>query len=88
MRLELLTTDEVAQLLRVSSETFCRLATAGELYGRKVGRARRFPLQAVEDYFRRETNRDVSPYEGNPGTPAPQGRRLRRTADTPIRGPM
>ena len=51
--LQLLTCEEVAQLLRVSQETVRHLATNGELPGRKVGRAWRFPRVAVEEYFRR-----------------------------------
>lgn len=52
MDLELLTTDEVAQVLRVSRVTVCRLAIEGVLAGKKVGRAWRFPRDAVESYFR------------------------------------
>jgi excisionase family DNA binding protein len=68
MDLELLTTGEVAQLLRVSSETVLRLAAAGKLHGRKVGRAWRFPRQAVQDYFCRETTGITISNDGNPST--------------------
>jgi excisionase family DNA binding protein len=51
--LQLLTCKEVAQLLRISQETVRHLATNGELPGRKVGRAWRFPRAAVDEYFRR-----------------------------------
>lgn len=53
MDLQLLTCEEVARLLRVSQETVRQLAATGELPGRKVGRAWRFPRTAVEGYFRR-----------------------------------
>lgn len=50
MPLELLTIDEVAILLRVSRDVVYRLANDGDLVGRKIGRAWRFPRQAVEEY--------------------------------------
>ena len=58
--LQLLTCEEVAQLLRVSQETVRHLATNGELPGRKVGRAWRFPRAAVEEYFRRPTAKTLT----------------------------
>ena len=48
--LQLLTCDEVAQVLRISSETVRQLAAAGELPGRKIGRAWRFPQVAIESF--------------------------------------
>jgi excisionase family DNA binding protein len=48
--LQLLTCAEVAKLLRVSRETVRQLAAAGELPGRKIGRAWRFPKSAVESF--------------------------------------
>lgn len=39
---EVLTTDEAAVLLRVSTKTVLSLARSGALPGEKVGRARRF----------------------------------------------
>jgi excisionase family DNA binding protein len=55
--LQLLTTEEVARLLRVSHETVRNLAATGALPGRKIGRAWRFPRAAVEDCFRRTSER-------------------------------
>jgi excisionase family DNA binding protein len=49
---EVLTIDEVATLLRVSTDTIYRLANRGELAGRKVGRIWRIPRAAVEQYLR------------------------------------
>jgi excisionase family DNA binding protein len=49
--LQLLTCDEVAQILRVSSETVRHLAAAGELPGRKIGRAWRFSRLAIEKHI-------------------------------------
>ncbi len=50
--LRLLTVDEVMELLRLSRDTVYRLATSGELPNRKIGRAWRFPTDAVEAYAR------------------------------------
>ena len=50
MPVELLTGDEVAKLLRVSRDTVYRLATRGELPGRKVGRVWRFSKEAIALY--------------------------------------
>jgi excisionase family DNA binding protein len=50
--LQLLTCEEVARLLRISQETVRNLAASGELPGRKIGRAWRFPRAAVENQFR------------------------------------
>ncbi len=49
--LQLLTCDEVAEILRVSSETVRQLAASGELPGRKIGRAWRFPRIAIESFL-------------------------------------
>jgi excisionase family DNA binding protein len=49
--LQLLTCDEVAQVLRVSAETVRHLAAAGELPGRKIGRAWRFPRVTIEAFL-------------------------------------
>ena len=48
----LLTVDDVVQLLRLSRDTSYRLATSGELPGRRTGRTWRFPSEAVEAYVR------------------------------------
>jgi excisionase family DNA binding protein len=50
--LQLLTCEEVARLLRISQETVRNLAASGELPGRKIGRAWRFPRAAVENQLR------------------------------------
>ena len=47
-----LTIDEVAPLLRVSSDTIYRLATREELGGRKIGHDWRIPRSAIEPYLR------------------------------------
>ena len=49
--LQLLTSAEVAQIMRLSPDTVRQLATAGTLPGRKVGRAWRFPRRAIEQYL-------------------------------------
>lgn len=47
---EVLTADEVARLLRVSTKTVLTLARSGTLPGEKVGRAWRFVRVDVLDY--------------------------------------
>lgn len=49
---EVLTADEAASLLRVSTKTVLALARAGALPGEKVGRAWRFVRSDVLDYVR------------------------------------
>ncbi|MBU0639981.1 MAG: helix-turn-helix domain-containing protein [Planctomycetes bacterium] len=47
---DVLTVGEVAAFMRVSRETVYRLATRGELPGRKIGRIWRFPKGAIQEY--------------------------------------
>jgi excisionase family DNA binding protein len=49
MSLTFLTIDEVASSLKLSRDTVYRLASSGELPGRKVGRAWRFVAEEIED---------------------------------------
>jgi len=49
---EVLTADEAAKLLRVSTKTVLALARAGALPGEKVGRAWRFVRSDLLDYLR------------------------------------
>lgn len=49
---EVLTTDEAAALLRVSTKTVLQLVRAGSLPGEKVGRAWRFLKSDVLAYVR------------------------------------
>lgn len=49
---EVLTTEEAAALLRVSTKTVLSLVRSGKLPGEKVGRAWRFPKRDVLDYVR------------------------------------
>ncbi len=57
MGLELLTVSEVMDLLRMSRDTVYRLAARGQLPGRKVGRAWRFPKDVIEAYLRQRIGR-------------------------------
>ena len=50
--LRLLTVGDLVQLLRLSRDTIYRLASSGELPGRKIGHTWRFPSDAVEAYVR------------------------------------
>lgn len=54
---EVLTADEAAQLLRVSTKTILTLARDGILPGEKVGRAWRFVRADLLEYLRGETRR-------------------------------
>ena len=54
MPVETLTSDEVAQILRISRDTVYRLAASGELPGRKVGRIWWFTRAAIEDYLSKD----------------------------------
>ncbi len=49
---EVLTTEEAAELLRVSTKTVLTLAREGSLPGEKVGRAWRFLRTDLLDYVR------------------------------------
>ncbi|MBP87841.1 MAG: hypothetical protein CMJ64_14150 [Planctomycetaceae bacterium] len=51
MSLILMTIDEVASMLKLSRDTVYRLASSGDLPGRKVGRAWRFVAEEIEDYI-------------------------------------
>ncbi len=51
MAYDILTADEVAQLMRVSRDTVYRLVARGELPGRKVGRAWRFSRAAIQQHL-------------------------------------
>ena len=73
MSLTFLTIDEVATMLKLSRDTVYRLASSGELPGRKVGRAWRFVAEEIEDYVahdfsgRQQTSRDRVEFEEQKG---------------------
>ena len=54
---EVLTADEAAELLRVSTKTVLALARQGALPGEKVGRAWRFVRADLLGYLRGQTRR-------------------------------
>ncbi len=56
---EVLTAEEAASLLRVSTKTVLTLARDGVLPGEKVGRAWRFVRADLLDYLRGNTRRGV-----------------------------
>ena len=60
MKIELLTVDEVMDLVRISRDTVYRLAAKGELPGRKIGRTWRFPRDEIEAYIRQRPGQDSS----------------------------
>ena len=56
---EILTADEAARLLRVSTKTVLSLARDGELPGEKVGRAWRFVRSDLLAHLRGDLRRQV-----------------------------
>lgn len=57
---EVLTAEEAAHLLRVSTKTILTLARDGILPGEKVGRAWRFVRADLLEYLRGETRRKAA----------------------------
>lgn len=57
---EVLTADEAAHLLRVSTKTILTLARDGVLPGEKVGRAWRFVRADLLEYLRGEARRKAA----------------------------
>lgn len=57
---EVLTAEEAAHLLRVSTKTILTLARDGVLPGEKVGRAWRFVRADLLEYLRGETRRKAA----------------------------
>jgi len=53
MEPQLLTVDEVAELLRIRRDTVYRLAAKGEIPGHKIGRVWRFPRNVIDEFLRR-----------------------------------
>jgi len=52
MEREIMTTEEVAQYLRLAEATVYKLAQAGEIPAVKVGRAWRFKRELIDEWFR------------------------------------
>jgi len=53
---EIMTTEEVAQYLRLAEATVYKLAQAGEIPAVKVGRAWRFKRKLIDEWFRERAN--------------------------------
>ena len=53
---EIMTTQEVAQYLRLAEATIYKLAQSGEIPAVKVGRTWRFKKELIDEWFRREAN--------------------------------
>ena len=51
---EIMTTEEVAEYLRLAEATVYKLAQAGEIPAVKVGRAWRFKRELIDEWFRTE----------------------------------
>ncbi len=52
MPCEIMTADQVAELLQISRDMVYQLATRGELPGRKVGRIWLFSREAIDEFMR------------------------------------
>ena len=52
MPCEIMTAEQVAELLQVSRDMVYQLATRGELPGRKIGRIWRFSRDAIDAFMR------------------------------------
>ncbi len=52
VEVEIMTTSEVAQYLRLAEATIYRLAQAGEIPAMKVGRVWRFRKDLIDEWFR------------------------------------
>ena len=52
MACEILTADQVAEFFQISRDMVYKLATRGELPGRKVGRIWRFSREAIDAFMR------------------------------------
>ena len=52
MENEIMTTQEVAQYLRMAEATIYKLAQAGKIPAVKVGRAWRFKKELIDEWFR------------------------------------
>jgi len=51
MKPQLLTVDEVAELLRIKRDTVYRLAARGDIPGHKIGRVWRFPRTVIDEFL-------------------------------------
>jgi excisionase family DNA binding protein len=52
---EVLNTNEVAELLRVSKRTLLREVEEGKLEAFRVGKSLRFTREAIQEYIKRQT---------------------------------
>jgi len=60
---DVMTVGEVAKLMRVSPKTVYCLAARGKLPGRRVGRVRCFPREAITAYL--QTDKSRPPVNGS-----------------------
>jgi excisionase family DNA binding protein len=61
MEREIMTTEEVAQYLRLAEATVYKLAQSGEIPAVKVGRAWRFKRQLIDEWFREQAMSPLRP---------------------------
>ena len=70
MKPQLLTVDEVAELLRTKRDSVYRHAARGEIPGHKIGRVWRFPRAVIDEFL-------TSPRDDTlKVTPSVQGERM------------
>ena len=53
---QILTVEEVAAYLRLSTATIYRMALAGEMPAKRVGRSWRFSQTLIDEWFRAQNN--------------------------------
>jgi len=51
---EILTTEKVAEILALSTQTICQMARSGELPGKKIAEKWRFSRRLIEQWIRGE----------------------------------
>lgn len=60
---EIMTTEEVAEYLRLNQATIYKLAQSGEIPAAKVGRAWRFRRDLIDEWFREQAGISGMPGE-------------------------
>lgn len=87
---EILTIDEAAQLLGVSTKTFAKVLREGQIPGRKIGREWKFSKRALIDWVGSGLSKDFldsADVESNDATPGVEAQELPLRRPVPIRRP-
>lgn len=75
------TANEVAELLAIDYETVLNKAQTGEIRSVRVGRLRRFPESAIQEYLDRQTE-NVVPLRRSVGRPKGRLKEVRSRVDS------